>query len=127
MAWSERFISKLPMQLVLTFKANVMLAYPIEEAETLLQSKLKTAQDSLQSCEEDLDFLREQITVRAHSCFDHSLTAADNGSSHGTGVQLGRGSAKERQDKRGVHRRRKGTRAQWMSQADNLSGVKVLA
>jgi hypothetical protein len=40
-----------------------MLAYPIAEAETLLQSKLKTAQDSLQTCEEDLDFLREQITV----------------------------------------------------------------
>jgi hypothetical protein len=42
-----------------------MLAYPIEEAEALLESKLKAAQQSLSNCEEDLDFLREQITVRA--------------------------------------------------------------
>ena len=40
-----------------------MLAYPIDEAETLLESKLKGAQDSLANCEEDIDFLREQITV----------------------------------------------------------------
>lgn len=43
--------------------ANVMLAYPIAEAETLLDSKLSTARQSLENCEEDLDFLREQITV----------------------------------------------------------------
>ncbi|KAL8771769.1 MAG: hypothetical protein Q9209_002960 [Squamulea sp. 1 TL-2023] len=43
--------------------ANVMLAYPISEAETLLESKLSTAQQSLENCEEDLDFLREQITT----------------------------------------------------------------
>ena len=47
--------------------ANVMLAYPIEEAVELLESKLKTAQDNLENCEEDLDFLREQITVRLPS------------------------------------------------------------
>ncbi|KAJ3498098.1 hypothetical protein NLG97_g1386 [Lecanicillium saksenae] len=43
--------------------ANVMLSYPIEEAEELLQSKLKTAKTSLSNCEEDLDFIREQITT----------------------------------------------------------------
>lgn len=43
--------------------ANVMLSYPVAEAETLLESKLSTAQQSLENCEEDLDFLREQITV----------------------------------------------------------------
>ena len=43
--------------------ANVMLSYPIAEAETLLESKLSTAEQSLEHCEEDLDFLREQITV----------------------------------------------------------------
>ncbi|KAM4057887.1 prefoldin subunit [Hirsutella rhossiliensis] len=43
--------------------ANVMLSYPIEEAETLLRSKLATAKASLTNCEEDLDFLREQITT----------------------------------------------------------------
>ncbi|KAJ8610447.1 hypothetical protein MRB53_038541 [Persea americana] len=43
--------------------ANVMLAYPIPEAETLLKSKLDAARSSLANCEEDLDFLREQITT----------------------------------------------------------------
>jgi hypothetical protein len=40
-----------------------MLSYPLAEAEELLVSKLQTAQKSLANCEEDLDFLREQITV----------------------------------------------------------------
>ena len=40
-----------------------MLAYPLDEAETLLDSKLTTAKQNLSNCEEDLDFLREQITV----------------------------------------------------------------
>ncbi|KAF2086230.1 Prefoldin, subunit 3 [Saccharata proteae CBS 121410] len=43
--------------------ANVMLSYSIPEAETLLQGKLSAAQQSLANCEEDLDFLREQITT----------------------------------------------------------------
>ncbi|KAK0721502.1 Prefoldin subunit-domain-containing protein [Apiosordaria backusii] len=43
--------------------ANVMLSYPIEEAEELLDGKLKAAKQSLKNCEEDLDFLREQITT----------------------------------------------------------------
>jgi hypothetical protein len=44
-------------------KANVMLSYPIDEAEVLLDTKLKAAKLSLSNCEEDMDFLREQITV----------------------------------------------------------------
>ncbi|MCJ1285035.1 peptide chain release factor 1 [Xylographa opegraphella] len=43
--------------------ANVMLAYPIPEAEELLQGKLDAAKVTLANCEEDLDFLREQITT----------------------------------------------------------------
>ncbi|KAI4955473.1 peptide chain release factor 1 [Alternaria rosae] len=43
--------------------ANVMLSYSIPEAEELLQSKLSTAKQSLGTCEEDLEFLREQITT----------------------------------------------------------------
>ncbi|KAK5287144.1 Prefoldin subunit-domain-containing protein [Cryomyces antarcticus] len=43
--------------------ANVMLSYPIPEAETLLESKLSAAQQTMSNCEEDLDFLREQITT----------------------------------------------------------------
>jgi hypothetical protein len=44
-------------------QANVMLSYPIDEAEELLSSKLSTAKQNTANCEEDLDFLREQITV----------------------------------------------------------------
>lgn len=40
-----------------------MLAYPIDEAEELLATKLAARTLSLANCEEDLDFLREQITV----------------------------------------------------------------
>lgn len=43
--------------------ANVMLAYPLAEAGTMLQEKLAAAELSLANCEEDLEFLREQITV----------------------------------------------------------------
>jgi hypothetical protein len=42
-----------------------MLSYPIPEAEELLSNKLSAAQQSLSNCEEDLDFLREQVTVRS--------------------------------------------------------------
>ncbi|KAL6870545.1 Prefoldin, subunit 3 [Trichoderma novae-zelandiae] len=43
--------------------ANVMLSYPVDEAQALLTSKLTAAKTSLSNCEEDLDFLREQITT----------------------------------------------------------------
>lgn len=43
--------------------ANVMLAYPLGEAESMLAEKLSAAELSLGHCEEDLEFLREQITV----------------------------------------------------------------
>lgn len=46
--------------------ANVMLSYPIEEAEELLEKRLSGARKSKGECEEDLDYLREQITVRAY-------------------------------------------------------------
>jgi hypothetical protein len=58
--------------------ANVMLAYPIEEAEALLEEKLQAARASLANCEEDLEFLREQITVRRNPIYllDSFLSAA---------------------------------------------------
>lgn len=43
--------------------ANVMLAYPMDEAEALLAERASKAKQSLEDCEEDLEFLREQITV----------------------------------------------------------------
>ncbi|KAL4872369.1 hypothetical protein BDV12DRAFT_193466 [Aspergillus spectabilis] len=43
--------------------ANVMLAYPIGEAKGMLGEKLEAAEVSLRHCEEDLEFLREQITT----------------------------------------------------------------
>lgn len=74
--------------------ANVMLAYPLDEAETMLSEKLSAAELSLSNCEEDLEFLREQITV----CFkflgifeEFVLTFLDIGGCYGTCVQLGCG------------------------------------
>ncbi|KAK4942509.1 hypothetical protein LTR10_017805 [Elasticomyces elasticus] len=43
--------------------ANVMVAYPLDEAETLLSGKLETAKESLKAAEEDLEFLRVQVTT----------------------------------------------------------------
>jgi len=43
--------------------ANVMVAYPLHEAEELLQGKLDKARESLKAAEEDLEFLRVQITT----------------------------------------------------------------
>lgn len=54
-----------------------MLSYPIDEAQALLESKLKAAKTSLSNCEEDLDFIREQITVSDAD----DLTAFETGSS----------------------------------------------
>lgn len=56
-----------------------MLSYPIDEAEELLVAKLKGAKDNLSNCEEDLDFLREQITVRTPNIsFDFALETYNN-------------------------------------------------
>lgn len=43
--------------------ANVMVAYPLEEAQTLLTEKLEKAQSSLKAAEEDLEFIRVQTTT----------------------------------------------------------------
>ncbi|KAL7748664.1 peptide chain release factor 1 [Sorochytrium milnesiophthora] len=43
--------------------ANVMLEYSVEEARSLLSDKLGQATTSLQQVEEDLEFLRDQITT----------------------------------------------------------------
>lgn len=40
-----------------------MLLYPLEEAIELLTSKLTAARKSLQETGEDLEWLREQVTV----------------------------------------------------------------
>lgn len=43
--------------------ANVMLSYKIPEAIALLRSKLDAAETSLKAAIEDLEFIREQLTV----------------------------------------------------------------
>ncbi|KAG0647050.1 Prefoldin subunit 3 [Hyphodiscus hymeniophilus] len=55
--------------------ANVMLSYPVDEAEELLSTKLSAAKQNLANCEEDLDFLREQITA----CFSPAVTEGVDG------------------------------------------------
>jgi hypothetical protein len=49
--------------LISRLEANVMLSYQIPAAVTLLKSKLEAAELSLKNTIEDLDYLREQITV----------------------------------------------------------------
>ncbi|KAG8448026.1 hypothetical protein GDO86_015211 [Hymenochirus boettgeri] len=44
-------------------KANVMLEYDIDAAQTLLEKNLSTATKNLESTEDDLDFLRDQLTT----------------------------------------------------------------
>jgi prefoldin subunit 5 len=43
--------------------ANVMLEYPVQEASELLNGKLDAARLSLKQVEEDLEYLREQVTT----------------------------------------------------------------
>lgn len=46
-----------------SIQANVMLSYKIPAAIELLRSKLEVAETSLRNTVEDLEFLREQLTV----------------------------------------------------------------
>ncbi|KAJ4365820.1 peptide chain release factor 1 [Neocucurbitaria cava] len=75
--------------------ANVMLSYPIPEAEELLRGKLDTARSSLATCEEDLDFLREQITTlevafaRVYN-WDVAMRRKEREDGGGEGVRRGR-------------------------------------
>ncbi|EIW68069.1 hypothetical protein TREMEDRAFT_18853, partial [Tremella mesenterica DSM 1558] len=43
--------------------ANTMLMYPLAEAEQLLSDKLSAAKQSLKEVIEDLEWIREQVTV----------------------------------------------------------------
>ncbi|KAK5075914.1 hypothetical protein LTR70_003248 [Exophiala xenobiotica] len=43
--------------------ANVMVAYPLDEAESMLKEKLDKAKESLKAAEEDLEFIRVQTTT----------------------------------------------------------------
>lgn len=47
----------------LTLQANTMLLYPLQEAIDLLAAKLASAKKSLEETIEDLEWLREQVTV----------------------------------------------------------------
>lgn len=44
-------------------QANTMLLYPLQEAIDLLETKLSGAEKSLEETIEDLEWLREQVTV----------------------------------------------------------------
>ena len=54
--------SKSDFEIYIWLGANTLVSYPLPEAESLLSSKLTTAQSTLQTSEEDVEFLREQIT-----------------------------------------------------------------
>ncbi|AMD19079.1 HBR178Cp [Eremothecium sinecaudum] len=48
--------------------ADVMLEYPIDEAVELLSEKLEAAKDSLKIANEDVEFLRENVTTMEVNC-----------------------------------------------------------
>lgn len=50
-------------QVGLWLGANTMLMYPLDEAILLLAEKLSAATRNLKNLKEDLEFLREQVTV----------------------------------------------------------------
>lgn len=53
-----------------------MLAYQPDEALELLKNKLQSAKTTLQHADEDLDWLREQITVTEVNiarCYNYSV------------------------------------------------------
>eukprot|EP00050_Salpingoeca_kvevrii_P010033 m.6174 g.6174 ORF g.6174 m.6174 type:complete len:142 (+) comp2588_c0_seq1:305-730(+) len=52
-----------PKTVCLWLGANVMLEYDIDEAEKLLSANHETAVKSIKTVNEDLDFLRDQITT----------------------------------------------------------------
>lgn len=66
--------------------ANVMLSYGLEEAEGLLGEKLEAARRSLANCREDLDFLREQITVCCCEILFHCIFGFGRGFWCGIGL-----------------------------------------
>ena len=49
--------------------ANVMLEYEIDDAESLLTKNLTVAQNNLMELDDDLNFLRDQITTTEVSIF----------------------------------------------------------
>lgn len=62
-------------------QANTMLLYPLEEAVDLLSSKLAAAKKSHEETVEDLEWLKEQVTVmevnfaRVHNVSTHDWRA----------------------------------------------------
>jgi hypothetical protein len=108
-----------------------MLSYPIDEAEELLSTKLAAAKKSLANCEEDLDFLREQITVRfwqggKYSSFVEVVPnrELDDGGSNSTSLQLGRYYEAKREERARCSRRySKGWYTKWLGA---LYQIKIL-
>jgi prefoldin subunit 5 len=93
--------------------ANVMLSYSLPDAVELLSSKLSTAKASLITCEEDLEFLREQITVGCVVALGGCLlTELDARGCICSRVQLGHCAAQERQGGRRLNRGQEGPLAE---------------
>ena len=62
--YAKARLPSVPLETVhLWLGANVMLSYPVEEGLLLLKEKQSEAQAILKKCEEDLLFLRDQITT----------------------------------------------------------------
>ncbi|CCD22836.1 tubulin-binding prefolding complex subunit PAC10 NDAI_0A06820 [Naumovozyma dairenensis CBS 421] len=66
--YTKAEISKIQDTVCLWLGADVMLEYPIDEAIELLNKKLNDAKRNLDTCTEDVEFLRENITTMEVNC-----------------------------------------------------------
>jgi len=89
-----------PKEVYLWLGANVMLAYPLDEAADLLAGKLDGAREKQGECEEDIEFLREQITTlevataRVYN-WDVGVRRKEREGTGGGGAGAGAGKVKE--------------------------------
>lgn len=78
--------------------ANVMVAYPLEEAEEMLKGRVEKARESSKACEEDMEFLRVQITtveVATARVYNWDVVEKRKRKAQGKGLKDGMGDGEE--------------------------------
>ena len=61
--WAKGRVDKKVEKVSLWLGANTLVEFPLEEAKVLLKKNLENAQGNLKTFEEDLLFLKDQITT----------------------------------------------------------------
>jgi prefoldin subunit 5 len=79
-------------EIYLWLGANVMVAYPLEEAEEMLDGRVEKAKETLKACEEDMEFLRVQITtVEVATARVYNWDVVEKRKRKGMGKEIGGG------------------------------------